>query len=113
MKMDHELTDAVVKGNNVETILDIVEKQIMKPVVVEDLIDQVTFVKGMTNEEYEPIKKEFQQYLGKAGCIQKTTEIQHSHYTRLVSPIYLQGKSSPIARFCMKESISLTMKWTP
>ena len=97
MKMDHELTDAVVKGNNVETILDIVEKQIMKPVVVEDLIDQVTFVKGMTNEEYEPIKKEFQQYLRKAGCIQKMTEIQHSHYTRLVSPIYLQGK---IVAYC-------------
>ena len=97
MKMDHELTDAVVKGNSVETILDIVEKQIMKPVVVEDLIDQVTFVKGMTNDEYEPIKKEFQHYLRKAGCIQNTTEIQHSHYTRLVSPIYLQGK---IVAYC-------------
>jgi sugar diacid utilization regulator len=92
MKIDNELTDDVVKGNNVESILEIVEKEIKKPVVVEDLYHQVVLLKGITEDQYQPIKNEFQCFLKKRGPIKKTIEIDHSQYTRLIAPIYVQEK---------------------
>ncbi len=92
MKIDNELTDDVVKGNNIESILEIVEKQIRKPVVVEDLYHQVVLLMGITEDQYQPIKNEFQSFLKKSGPIKKITEIDHSQFTRLVAPIYVQEK---------------------
>ncbi|MCQ6282291.1 4-vinyl reductase [Bacillus sp. EB600] len=97
MKIDHALTDGLIKGNDVETILDIVEKQIMRPVVIEDLYHQVVLAKGITKDEYKPIKREFQFYLENNRPIRNIIEIQHSDCTRLVSPIYLQDK---IVAYC-------------
>ena len=97
MNIDHALTDGIIKSNDVETILSIVENQIMKPVIIEDLYHQVVIVKGITKDEYEPIQREFQGFLQTNGPIKKITKIQHFHCTRLVSPIYLQNK---IVAYC-------------
>lgn len=97
MEIDHKLTDEIIKGNDVETILKMVKNQIMKPVVIEDLYHQVVLLQGMTKDEYEPIKREFQSFLKNNGPIKRTIEIKHSHCTRLVSPIYLQEK---IVAYC-------------
>ena len=78
MKIEQELANSVVKGNNIPAILEIVEKHIKKPVVVEDLYQQITELKGMTYEEYDPIKKEFQSVIKGDGCIKKITVVEHS-----------------------------------
>ena len=90
MKIEHELAESVVKGNNIPTIIGLVEKYNNKPIVVEDLYLQITELTGMTYEEYEPIKKEFQNVIKGDASIKKNTMIKHSNYTRLVSPIFLQ-----------------------
>ena len=97
MNIDHVLTNGVIKGHDVEALLDIVEKQIKRPIIIEDLYHQVVLVKGMTRDEYEPIKKDFQAYLRKKTSIKDIAKIQHQNCTRLVSPIYLQDK---IVAYC-------------
>ncbi|MBB6446642.1 XylR N-terminal domain-containing protein [Bacillus benzoevorans] len=91
MKIEHELTDAVVKGNNIETILCIVEKHIKRPVIVEDVFHQILKVKGITKEEYDPIQSEFKGFLEK-NALQYIKTLQHSDCCRLVTPIFLQEK---------------------
>jgi sugar diacid utilization regulator/predicted hydrocarbon binding protein len=91
MRIEHELTDAVVKGNNIETILCIVEKHIKRPVIVEDVFHQILKVKGITNEEYDPIQCEFKGFLEK-NALQYVKTLQHAKCYRLVTPIFLQEK---------------------
>ena len=65
----------------------------------------ITHVKGFAKEEeYEPIKKEFQYILDKSGLIRTITVLQHSNCTRLVSPIYLQEKIVAYCSFFYKEN---------
>jgi len=103
MQLEQELTDRVANGINMKEMLGIVEKQIKVPVVVEDIYQQVVIVKGVTKEEYEPIKKEFFDRLKTEAPIQTIATIQHSEYTRLVSPIYLQEKIVGYCSFLYKE----------
>ena len=91
MKIEHELTDAVVKGKNIEEILCIVEKHIKKPIIVENVFHQIHKMKGITQENYHPLQCEFREYL-KDNAIQSIKTMQHSDCWRLVSPIYLQEK---------------------
>jgi sugar diacid utilization regulator/predicted hydrocarbon binding protein len=102
MNVDHKLTDGIIKGHDVETILKIVESQIMRPVVIEDLYHQVVLLQGITKDEYEPINNEFQCFLKNSGAIKRIIKIQHSNCTRLVSPIYLQGKIVAYCSFLYK-----------
>jgi len=106
MKMEQELTDSVAKGINMKELMNIVEKQIKVPVVVEDLYQQVVLVKGMTKEEYEPIRKEFFNSLKTEAPIQSITKIKHSQCMRLVSPIYLQEKIVGYCSFLYMENKS-------
>ena len=69
MRIEHELTDAVVKGKNIEEILCIVEKHIKKPIIVEDVFHQIHKMKGITEENYHPLQREFREYL-KENAIQ-------------------------------------------
>lgn len=91
MSIEHELTDAVVKGNNIETILGIVEKHIKRPIIVEDVFHQILKVKGISHEEYFPVQCEFKGYLEK-NAVQYMKSLQHSQCYRLVTPIFLQEK---------------------
>ncbi|WP_071394662.1 helix-turn-helix domain-containing protein [Bacillus tuaregi] len=103
MEMEQELTDRVAKGINIKEMLDIVQKQIKVPVVVEDLYQQVVLVRGMTKEEYEPIKKDFFAFIKTEAPIQTIAKIQHAECMRLVSPIYLQEKIVGYCSFLYKD----------
>lgn len=103
MQLEQKLTDSVAKGINMKEMLEIVEKQILVPVVVEDIYQQVVLVKGMTKEEYEPLKKDFFSIIQTEAPIQTIAKMQHSNFTRLVSPIYLQEKIVGYCSFLYKE----------
>lgn len=90
MEIEHKLTESIVKGSSVRSILEIVEKYINKPIVVEDVHQQMTEIIGMTSETYEPLKQAFLHIINGDLSIKKTTLIKHSNFTRLVSPVFLQ-----------------------
>lgn len=91
MKVEHELTDAVIKGNDIETILGIVDKHIKRPVIVEDVFHQILKIKGISCDDYYPIQSEFKEYL-KKNAVQYIKRLHHSTCYRLVTPIFLQEK---------------------
>lgn len=106
MRIEHELTDAVVKRKNIEEILCIVEKHIKKPIIVEDVFHQILKMKGITEENYHPLQGEFREYL-KENAIRNIKTIRHSDCCRLVSPIYLQEKIVGYCSFLYDEKDKL------
>lgn len=88
-----ELTDEIIKGNNISSILDIVNRRIEHPVIVEDIYFQEIGKKGISTENYEPIKKSFKVYLKKWNHrIDKVTIVRFENGHRLVTPIFLEEK---------------------
>lgn len=91
-KIHTQLTAELIKGNNIDAILEIVFQQIKQPVVVEDVHFQVLGLKGITTEMYEPLKKDFKIYSKKNNQIINATVVHLDNGTRLVTPIFLQEK---------------------
>ena len=88
-----ELTDEIIKGNNIGSILDIVNRRIEHPVIVEDVYFQEMGKKGISTENYEPIKKSFKVYLkNRNHRIDKVTVVPFENGHRLVTPILLEDK---------------------
>ena len=88
-----ELTDEVIKGNNIGSILDVVNRRIEHPVIVEDVFFQEIGKKGISSENYEPIKKSFKVYLkNRNHRIDKVTIVPFENGHRLVTPIFLEEK---------------------
>ncbi|SDN34244.1 XylR N-terminal domain-containing protein [Bacillus sp. OK048] len=88
-----ELTDEIIKGNTIGSILDIVNRRIEIPVIVEDVYFQEIDKKGISTENYEPIKKSFKVYLkNRNHRIDKVTVVPFEHGHRLVTPIFLEEK---------------------
>ncbi len=91
-KLHMDLTDEIIKGNDLDTILEIVNERIQKPVVAEDIHHQIHSIAGFTLDFYKPLKNDFIQYLQNNSAIIKTTVIHSEDVTRLVAPIFVQGK---------------------
>lgn len=91
-KLHSELTAEIIKGNQLETIVGIVNKKIDKPVVVEDIHNQVVALAGINHDEYESIRLNFKTYLRKNKAITKELVVESENFVRLVSPIYIHEK---------------------
>lgn len=88
-----DLTDEVIKGNNIDAILDIVFRRIEHPVIVEDIHFQLIGLKGITAESYKPIKQSLKVYLkNRNNILSKVTVVPFKNGVRLVSPIFLEEK---------------------
>ena len=103
-KLHMELSDEIIKGNNLDTILEIVNKRIEKPVVAEDIHHQIQSIAGFTSEFYKPLQNDLIKYLQNNSAIIKTTVIHSEGVTRLISPIFLQDKLVGYCSFFYKGS---------
>jgi len=92
-----DLTDEIIKGNSMDAILEIVNRQTRLPVVVEDAHRQVVALRGISPETYERIKRQIQPASPEKQAIHKPTVCQGKGGTRLVAPIFLLDK---IAGYC-------------
>lgn len=91
-KIHADLTDEVIKGNNIQSILDIVNHQINLPVIVENIHHQVLAKKGISVEKYQPYQQEFYDFLKKNQSIENTKVIHLPSGSRLVTPVFLDEK---------------------
>jgi PucR family transcriptional regulator, purine catabolism regulatory protein len=91
-KLHSELTAEVIKGNQLENILEIVHRKIDRPVIVEDIHHQIVALAGIHHDEYEPIGEEFKSYLRKNKAITKEHLVKGENCVRLVAPIYIGEK---------------------
>ena len=103
-KLHMDLTDEIIKGNDLDIILEIVNKRIQKPVVAEDIHHQIHSIAGFTPDFYKPLKNDFIKYLQKNSTIIKTTVIHSEDVTRLISPIFVQGKLVGYCSFFYNDS---------
>ena len=103
-KLHMDLTDEIIKGNDLDTILEIVNERIQKPVVAEDIHHQIHSIAGFTPDFHKPLKNDFIQYLQNNSAIIKTTVIHSEDVTRLVSPIFVQAKLVGYCSFFYKGS---------
>ena len=103
-KLHIDLSDEIMKGNNLDNILEIVNKRIQKPVVVEDIHHQIQSIVGFTPEYYEPLKNDFIKYLKRNASIIKTSVIHGQDVTRLVAPVFLQEKLMGYCSFFYESS---------
>ena len=91
-KIHTDLTDELIKGNNLDSILDLVHKQTKLPVVIEDFHHQVVALKGITLEKYDTMKNDFHDFLKEHQTIQKTRILHLEAGTRMVTPVFLSDK---------------------
>jgi sugar diacid utilization regulator/predicted hydrocarbon binding protein len=92
-----DLSNEMMKGKNLDSILETVYSRIQKPVVLEDIHHQIQTIVGFTPEFYEPLKNNFTKYLQTHSAVDKTTLIHSENFTRLVSPVFLGEK---LAGYC-------------
>jgi len=103
-KLHMDLSAEIIKGNNLNTILEIVNKRIQKPVVAEDVHHQIQSIAGFTPEFYTPLQNDFINYIKNNSAITKTIVIHSEDVTRLASPIFLQDKLVGYCSFFYKGS---------
>ena len=103
-KLHMDLSDEIIKGNNLDTIFEIVNKRIKKPVVAEDIHHNIQSIAGFTPEFYKPLQDNFIKYLQNNSAVIKTAVIHSEHVTRLVSPVFLQGKLVGYCSFFYSDS---------
>lgn len=86
------MTNELIKGNNIDSILDILHKQNQYPIVVEDSRQHVLAYKGINLEDLESIRYTFSEIPDKKQCHSKVGIFSFENGTRLMTPIYLLGQ---------------------
>lgn len=87
-----DLTDEIMKGKNLDDLLEFTNKQINLPVVLEDIHHHIISLKGITFEKYEPIKQPFYKFLKENQSITKSRFLHFDNGTRLATPIFFMDK---------------------
>ena len=91
-KTYNEMTNELIKGNNIDSILDILHKQNHLPIVVEDSRQQIIACKGITIKDFESIRGAFSKIPDKKQCNSKVGIFSIENGTILMTPIYLLGQ---------------------
>ncbi|WP_338473002.1 XylR N-terminal domain-containing protein [Niallia sp. XMNu-256] len=92
-----KLTDELLQGNDLTSIAEVVFKETDTPGMITDEKHHPLAYIGMSSLTVESLNEEFVTYLMKTKRkwninINETTCIRMEHHTRLITPIYLQGK---------------------
>ncbi|HZG72945.1 MAG TPA: helix-turn-helix domain-containing protein, partial [Chondromyces sp.] len=104
------LTQEVIKGNNLESIAQVIYEQTGLSVLIENIHFQPLAYKGIEPEFLEELQEEFRQYLqdyqslGKKFLL-KTKVIDSVIGQRIVSPIFLQNEIVAYCSFFSKERV--------
>ncbi|MEH7748673.1 XylR N-terminal domain-containing protein [Neobacillus drentensis] len=88
----NEMTNELIKGNNIDSILEILNKQTNLPIVIEDIRQHLLAYKGITRDDYELIRKACNYSGDKYRNISKVSVLSFENGTRIITPIYLLGK---------------------
>jgi PucR family transcriptional regulator, purine catabolism regulatory protein len=91
-KTYNELTNELIKGNSIDSILDILHKQNHLPIVVEDSRQNVIACKGITLDDFESIRETLSVTPDKKKCHSKVGIFPYENGTSLMTPIYLLGQ---------------------
>lgn len=88
-KTYNEMTNELIKGNSIDSILDILLKQNHVPIVVVDSRQNVIAYKGIVPENNEYIRETFSEILAKKQCHSKVSIFSFKNGSSLMTPIYL------------------------
>ncbi|MFJ5760191.1 helix-turn-helix domain-containing protein [Neobacillus sp. NPDC093182] len=91
-KTYNEMTNKLIEGNSIESILDILHKQNHLPIVVEDSRKNVIAYKGINLEKIESIRDTFSEIPDKKQFHSKVSIFSFEEGISLKTPIYLLGK---------------------
>jgi PucR family transcriptional regulator, purine catabolism regulatory protein len=91
-KTYNEMTNELIKGNNIQSILDTLHKQNHLPIVVEDSRQNVLAYRGINLEDLESSRDTFVEIPDKKQCYSKVSIFSYEKGSSLKTPIYLLGK---------------------
>ncbi|KGM45457.1 XylR N-terminal domain-containing protein [Neobacillus niacini] len=91
-KTYNEMTNELIKGNNIDSILNIVHKQNHLSIVVEDSRQNIIASKGINLEDFESSRVSFSEIPDKKQCHSKVDIFSFEKGISLKTPIYLLGK---------------------
>ncbi|MDR7077317.1 sugar diacid utilization regulator/predicted hydrocarbon binding protein [Neobacillus niacini] len=91
-KTYNEMTNELIKGNSIDSILNILHEQNHLPIVVEDIRQHVIACKGITIEDFESIRGTISVNPDKKQCHSKVGIFSFEKGISLKTPIYLLGK---------------------
>ncbi|WP_416825610.1 XylR N-terminal domain-containing protein [Ectobacillus polymachus] len=91
-----KLTEEILKGNDLESIANVVYDAISIPVLVEDMKHKLLANAGLSSSKLKDINEEFdnQKLMTEQNrqVYYQTKLIKLDHHSRLITPIFLQGK---------------------
>ncbi len=95
------LTEEIIKGNHLDSIVQVIYEQTENAVLIENIHHQPLAYKGI-DEEW--LKQAQQEIVARSPLVEKTKWIQTNAYYRLISPIFLQGKKVGYCSFFLEKS---------
>lgn len=90
-KTYNEMTNELIKGNSIDSILNILHEQNHLPIVVEDSRQHVIAYKGITIADFESIRGTISEIPDKKQCHSKVGIFSFGKGISLKTPIYLLG----------------------
>ena len=91
-KTYNDLTNELIKGNNIDSILNILNKQNHLPIVIEDTRQHVIAYKGIIPQEFIEIARGFSEFSAQRNCHTKVKVFTFKNGISLKTPIYLLGQ---------------------
>lgn len=91
-KTYNDLTNELIKGNDINSILNILYKQNHVPIVIEDSRQHVIASKGITIEDFNTISNQFSEFSVVNECHTKVKIFTFPKGISLKTPIYLLGQ---------------------
>lgn len=91
-KTYNDLTNELIKGNDINSILNILYKQNHVPIVIEDSRQHVIASKGITIEDFITVSNQFSEFSVVNECHTKVKIFTFPNGISLKTPIYLLGQ---------------------
>ncbi|RKQ12513.1 XylR N-terminal domain-containing protein [Ureibacillus endophyticus] len=91
-KTYNDLTNELIKGNDINSILNILYKQNHVPIVIEDSRQHVIASKGITLENFITVSNQFSEFSVVNECHTKVKIFTFPNGISLKTPIYLLGQ---------------------
>ncbi|QGQ44820.1 XylR N-terminal domain-containing protein [Metabacillus sediminilitoris] len=96
LSIHKRLSEELIRGNNLQSVVDIVFETTKHPIIIEDVEFTPISFAGLSSDRFEEVVSDFKNELQnrdhRNDYFHQTTKFSHAHHHRLVTSIVLENK---------------------